>query len=167
MLPARERRCYRCSPFSHSVSSLRCSHHVALQDAILCFAMNRAHSLLLSLLTACAAPSAGGGGDAVLAAQPSGRQLETGLSSIVLNTSQREGCRVVSLDLKNDSSQLLDFAWAVEWMDRAGEVIPGTPSAWRPMRLEAGTGTPIEFEAPHPQAASWRLIAIDLSAGTR
>ena len=129
--------------------------------------MNRALLLLLSLLAACAATPSRGGSDVILAAQPSGKEVKAGLSSIVLSTSQRQGRRVVSLDLKNDSSQNLDLAWAVEWMDRAGEVLPGTPSNWRLPRLEAGTGAPIEFEAPQPQAASWRLIAVDVGAGTR
>ena len=129
-------------------------------------AMNRALPVLLSLLAACAAPSTSGVGEVVLTAQPSGNVLEVGLSSIVLSTSQRQGRRVVSLDLKNDSEEAFDFAWAVEWMDRAGEVLSGTPSEWRLLSLEPGTGTPIEFEAPHPQAASWRLIAIDVGSGT-
>ena len=133
-----------------------------LQDAILWAAMNRALPVLLSLLAACAAFSPSG---AVLAVQPSGNELEAGLSSIVLSTSQRQGRRVVSLDLRNDSDQALDFAWAVEWMNRAGEVLPGTPSEWRPLSLEPGTGTPIKFEAPHPQAASWRLVAIEVGSG--
>ena len=117
--------------------------------------------MLLCMFAACAAPSSGE--SEVLANPPRGVQLREEISSIVLGTSEREGRRVVNLDLKNGAERAVHFAWAVEWMDKTGAVLSGTPIGWRPMHLEPGATAPIEIEAPHPRAASWRLIAIDMA----
>ena len=149
-------------PSPHSVSSLRWSHHDRLQDAILSGVMNRLLPALLCLLAACAAPAAGGvSGDTVLSVQPDGEELKAELCSFVLSTQRRQGRMVVELDLKNSSERAIDFAWSVEWMDRSGAALPGAAAVWRALRLEAGERTPIEIEAPHPSASSWRLITVE------
>jgi uncharacterized protein YcfL len=125
--------------------------------------MNRLLPVLLCLLASCAAPTGGAAGsDAVLSVQPSGPELKAELSSFVRSTGKQQGRMVVGLDLKNSSDRAIDFAWAIEWMDRAGGVLSGTPSEWRSLRLESGAMTPIEIEAPHPSAASWRLITLEM-----
>ena len=124
--------------------------------------MNRLFPVLLSFLAACAAPNGSeAGGGAVLSVQPAGQELKAELSSFVISTSKQQGRMLVGLNLKNGSDRTIDFNWSVEWMDRAGGVLPGTPSGWRPLRLESGAMTPIEIEAPHPSAASWRLITVE------
>ena len=134
-------------------------------DAILGAAMNRLFPVLLSFLAACAAPTGGGAGDgAVLSVRPPGQELQAELSAFVLSTSKQQGRMVVGLNLKNGSDRTIHFAWSVEWMDRAGAVLPGTSSDWRSIRLEAGAMAPIEIEAPQPSAASWRLITVDVGA---
>ena len=125
--------------------------------------MNRLLPVLLCLLASCAAPTGGAAGsDAVLSVQPSGPELKAELSSFVRDTSRQQGRMVVGLNLKNASDRAISFAWGVEWMDRAGEVLQGTPSDWRPLRLKAGAMTPVNIEAPHPSAASWRLITVEM-----
>jgi uncharacterized protein YcfL len=125
--------------------------------------MNRLFPVLLSFLAACAAPNGSGAGSAaVLSVQPEGQELKAELSSFVISTSKQQGRMLVGLNLKNGSDRTINFNWSVEWMDRAGGVLPGTPSGWRPLRLEPGAMTPIEIVAPHPSAASWRLITVEM-----
>lgn len=126
--------------------------------------MIRYQALLLCLLTACAASSGGVHGDSgVLAITPTGTELGSQISSIVLGTSERSGCRVVRLNLCNDTEDSIRFAWAIEWMDKAGATCPGTPAEWRTTQLGAGKAAPVEIVAPSPQAASWRLLAVDVA----
>jgi len=124
--------------------------------------MARILPAILCLLSACSTPSGGAGGvSTVSEIQPSGAQLRTEISSIVVDTSERAGRRVINLDLRNDTERSIRFAWAVEWMDKTGATLQGTPAGWHPTRLEPGAVTPIELEAPHSRAASWRLIAVE------
>ncbi len=132
-------------------------------DAILGTVMNRLFPVLLGFLAACVAPTGGDTGSAaVLSVRPSGQELKSELSSFVVSTSKQQGRMVAGLNLKNCSDRTISFTWAVEWMDRAGEVLQGTPSDWRPLRLKAGAMTPVNIEAPHPSAASWRLITVEM-----
>ena len=125
--------------------------------------MNRLLPVLFSLFASCATPTGdAAGSDAVLSVQPSGQELKAELSSFVRDTSRQQGRMVVGLNLKNASDRAISFAWGVEWMDRAGEVLSGTPSEWRSLHLESGAMAPIEIEAPHPSASSWRLIAMEM-----
>ena len=124
--------------------------------------MNRLLPVLLSLLAACATSTGGkAGSDAVLSVQPSGEELRTELSSFVLSTGKNQGRMVVGLNLKNASDRTIDFAWSVEWMDRSGASLPGAAAEWRALSLEAGAMSPIEIEAPHPSASSWRLVTVE------
>ena len=117
--------------------------------------MARALSALL-LLAACAAPSG-----SVEIAPPSGEGLGVEVTSLIRGLSEREGRRVVSLDLRNEAERTIEFTWAVEWMDGAGETCPGTPSGWQTARLDAGATTSVEIKAPTPSASSWRIIAVE------
>jgi uncharacterized protein YcfL len=123
--------------------------------------MIRSLPVLLCLFAACAAfPGGAGGETTLLAVQPSGAELGSEITSLVLGTSERSGRRVVSLDLRNETDETIHFAWSVEWMDKTGAICPGTPGEWRSTHLEAGAEMPIEIEAPSPHAASWRLLAV-------
>ena len=122
--------------------------------------MIRVLTALLLFLTACAAPSGGLGSSSVDAPQ-GGERLGVELTSLIRGLSMREGRRVVSLDLCNEAERTIQFSWAVEWMDRTGATCPGTPAEWQVARLKSGATSSVEITAPTPQAASWRIIAIE------
>ena len=122
--------------------------------------MVRVLTALLLFLTACAAPS-GGPGSSSGGFPESGERLGVELSSLIRGLSMSEGRRVVSLDLHNEAERTIQFSWAVEWMDRTGATCPGTPSEWQEARLKSGETISVEIKAPTPQAASWRIIAIE------
>lgn len=122
--------------------------------------MNRVLTALLLFLTACAAPSGGLGSSSADAPQ-SGERLGVEISSLIRDLSMSEGCRVVSLDLRNEAERTIQFSWAVEWMDSAGATCPGTPSKWQEARLKPGASASAEIKAPTPQAVSWRIIAVE------
>jgi len=122
--------------------------------------MIRVLTALLLFMAACAAPS-GGLGSASAGAPQGGERLGVELTSLIRGLSMSEGRRVVSLDLRNEAERTIQFSWAVEWMDSAGETCPGTPSEWKEARLKSDASLSVEIKAPTPQAASWRIIAIE------
>ena len=122
--------------------------------------MNRVLTALLLSLAACAAPSAAQGGSIVEPPQ-GGQHLGVELSTLIRDLTMSDGRRVVSLELRNDAERAIQFTWAVEWIDSAGVTCPGTPSDWQEARLMSGASMAVQIKAPNPQAASWRIVAVE------
>ena len=125
--------------------------------------MNRVLTALLLSLAACAAPSGAQGGSLVEPPQ-GGEPLGVELSTLIRDLTMSDGRRVVSLELRNDAERTIQFTWAVEWIDSAGETCPGTPSDWQEARLMPGASISVEIKAPSPHAASWRIIAVEAAS---
>lgn len=92
--------------------------------------------------------------------QPSeDRSVEEFLSQLIRSSQIIDGYRVVELDLFNEAEESLSFAYAVEWLDRAGNGVSDLEGGWTPLVLGPGEKASIEFRAPSPKADSWRLMA--------
>ena len=86
-------------------------------------------------------------------------EIERHLATVLRSSTERDGARVLGLELLNTGEQPLDFLYTVEWLDRAGLPLTQSAVVWHRQRLGAGASTEIEVMAPAPTAESWRLRA--------
>lgn len=120
--------------------------------------------LLLALTTACAGSrgtQAGGARDGEGGGAPgTDTGVQEQLAQFVTRVGRVDGVQVVALELENRGDSRLDFAWGVEWYDRAGEAVLDLEAGWTTARLGAGERLAIELVAPTPAADSWKLVAV-------
>ena len=87
------------------------------------------------------------------------RTIESDIETLILDTKRNRGLKTVTLLVKNRSQRELDFSYAVEWMDRKGDIVGGFSREWIPLLLAAGASKTIEITGPSTAADSWRLHA--------
>ena len=90
---------------------------------------------------------------------PGDPAIEDLLESVNAHTEESEGRKLLRMELRNRSSESLNFVWAVDWYDRSGGLVAAPARAWTSMQLPAGATRSIETPVPSPDATSWRLRA--------
>lgn len=67
--------------------------------------------------------------------------------------------RHLAFEIQNASSNTLNFAYAIDWYDRAGNELTTIPRTWKRLTLEPGASCAVNVATPVPEAESWRLRA--------
>lgn len=92
-----------------------------------------------------------------VAGGPSDTAIEVRLEILDYRLSGAGAERALEFDLRNTSSSRLEFAYAIDWFDALGALLPLTPRGWTRLALDAGARTHVRVSPVPPEARSSRL----------